>query len=219
LIRLIRVPGEAKPFISVGDAAGLIAMAQMGAVEFHPWGCTAADLMHPDQITFDLDPAPDVAFARVVDAAKEMRRRLEALGFAAYPKTTGGKGLHVVVPLKPKADWSEVKGFAKAVCQTMVSDSPDDYILTAAKKERTGRIFLDYLRNDLSASAVSAWSPRARQGAPIAVPLAWTAVTHALDPKAFGIRTLKGALRRADDWADFNRDRVPLTRAIMKKAA
>ena len=219
LIRLIRVPGEEKPFISVGDPAGLIAMAQMGAVEFHPWGSTADDLMHPDQITFDLDPAPDVPFARVVDAAKEVRRRLETLGFAAYPKTTGGKGLHVVVPLKPKADWSAVKAFAKAVCQTMVSDAPGEYVLTAAKKERTGRIFLDYLRNDLSASAVCAWSPRGRQGAPIAVPLAWTMVTHALDPKAFGIRTLKAALRRADDWADFNRDRVPLTPAVMKKAA
>jgi len=219
LIRLIRVPGEDKPYISVGDAAGLVAMAQMGAVEFHPWGCTSRDLMHPDQITFDLDPAPDVPFARVVDAAKEVRRRVELLGFAAYPKTTGGKGLHVVVPLKPKADWAEVKAFAKALCQTMVSDSPDEYVLTMAKKERTGRIFLDYLRNDLTASAVSAWSPRGRAGAPIAVPLAWTAVTHALDPKAFSIRTLKAALKRADDWADFNRRRVALTAAVLKKAA
>ncbi|MBV8536963.1 MAG: DNA ligase D, partial [Alphaproteobacteria bacterium] len=219
LIRLIRVPGEEKPYISVGDAAGLIAMAQMGAVEFHPWGCTSADIMHPDQITFDLDPAPDVPFARVVDAAKELRRRLEALGFATYPKTTGGKGLHVVVPLKPKADWAEVKAFAKALCQTMVADSPDEYVLTMAKKERTGRIFLDYLRNDLTASAVSAWSPRGRARAPVAVPLAWTAVTQALDPKAFGIRTLKAALKRADDWADFDRRRVALTSALLKKAA
>lgn len=219
LIRLIRVPGEAKPYISVGDRPGLIAMAQMGAVEFHPWGCTAADLMHPDLLTFDLDPAPDVPFARVVDAAKELRERLERLGFATYPKTTGGKGLHVVVPLKPKADWATAKAFAKAVCQGMAAAAPDAYVMTMSKAQRRGRIFLDYLRNDLTASAVCAWSPRARDGAPIAVPLNWKAVTHSLDPKAFGIRTVKAALKRADDWADFDRNRAPVTDAVMKKAA
>lgn len=217
-IRMIRVPKEKKPFISVGDAAGLIAMAQLGAVEFHPWGCTAADLMHPDQLTFDLDPAPDVPFPGVVEAAKDLRRRLEALGFASYPKTTGGKGLHVVVPLKPKATWPEAKAFAKAVCQAMAADAPEAYVLTMSKKQRGGRIFLDYLRNDLLASAVSAWSPRARDGAPIAVPLAWTRVTRTLDPKAFGIRATELALQRADDWADFDRSRVPLTAAVARKA-
>ena len=219
LIQRITLPGEPKPYISIGDGPGLIAAAQMGAVEFHPWGCTAADLMHPDQVTFDLDPAPDVEFARVVEAAKELRERLEALGLATYPKTTGGKGLHVVVPLKPKADWAEAKAFAKAVCQAMAADSPDHYLLNMAKKLRHGRIFLDYLRNDLTASAVSAWSPRARDGAPIAVPLGWNAVTRALNPQAFAIETVKAALKRADLWADFDKNRVPLSATLAKKAA
>ncbi len=218
-IRLIRVPKEKKPFISVGDAPGLIAMAQLGAVEFHPWGCTAHDLMHPDQLTFDLDPAPDVPFPGVVEAAKDLRRRLDVLGFASYPKTTGGKGLHVVVPLRPKATWREAKSFAKAVCQAMAADAPEAYVLTMSKKERRGRIFLDYLRNDFLASAVASWSPRARDGAPIAVPLAWRDVTPALDPHAFSLRAAGLALERADAWADFDRSRVPLTARIARNVA
>ena len=219
LIHQITLPGEAKPYISIDDPPGLIAAAQMGAVEFHPWGCTARDLMHPDQLTFDLDPAPDVEFARVLEAAKELRQRLEGLGFATFPKTTGGKGLHVVVPLKPKADWPEARAFAKAVCQAMAADSPDRYVLNMAKKLRHGRIFLDYLRNDLTASAVSAWSPRARDGAPIAVPVAWSAVTRSLDPNAFTIKAVKAALKRADPWSDFERSRVPISAATLKKVA
>jgi len=219
LLQRIILPGEPKPYISIGDGPGLIAAAQMGAVEFHPWGCTARDLMHPDQITFDLDPAPDVEFARVIEAAKELRGRLEALGLATYPKTTGGKGLHVVVPLKPKADWPETKAFAKAVCQAMATDSPDRYVLNMAKKLRHGRIFLDYLRNDLTASAVAAWSPRARDGAPIALPIGWGAVTRALDPRTFSIATIKSAMKRADPWADFEKARVPLSATLARKAA
>ncbi|MGH6870407.1 MAG: DNA ligase D, partial [Rhizomicrobium sp.] len=206
--RPVNVKGEPEPYFAIDDAAGLIGMAQAAVLELHPWGCKRDAPDTPERVIFDLDPAPDVAFAQVIAGAKEIRARLEALGLTAFVKTTGGKGLHVTAAIKgaPRAPaaWPEVKDFARTLCQQAAADSPDAYTVTLAKKARAGKIFLDYLRNDRTATAVAPWSPRARPHAPIATPLEWTQVKKGLDPLAFTLRTAHALLKRKDPWRDMH---------------
>jgi bifunctional non-homologous end joining protein LigD len=160
-------------FITVTQPKGYLALAQFGAVEFHLWGCRVDDPEHPDRLVFDLDPDPDLPWGRVCDGAEMLRERLEAMGFHIFLRTTGGKGLHLVVALEPKHDWPTVKGFANAVAQAMAKDHPNLFVAIASKERRKSRIYIDYLRNGRGASAVSSYSLRARPNFPVSVPIGW----------------------------------------------
>jgi DNA ligase D len=211
-LREVTIPGFDEPYLYIDDLAGLIAMVQMGVLEIHPWGVRVERPDCADRIIFDLDPDEGLGFADVIKAAREVRQRLSALGLESFVKTTGGKGLHVVVPIEANAAWREVKRFAKGVSAEMAADAPDRYLTKVSKAERAGRIFIDYLRNDPTSTAVGPYSTRARPGAPVAMPLRWDQLTAGLDPKAFTIRTVprRIARQRADPWAEMPDVRQPL---------
>jgi bifunctional non-homologous end joining protein LigD len=198
----------------------LVALAQAAVLEIHPWGCKPNDPETPERLIFDLDPAPDVPFERVMDAAKEMREVLTACGLTPFVKTTGGKGIHVVVAIKgtPKkpVTWDDAKAFALEVSEKVARVAPDRYVTNMSKKQRGGKIFLDYLRNGRMATAVAPWSPRAREGAPIAVPVPWSQLRKGLDPAAFTILTAAAVLKRPDPWTDLAASAAALDAAWKK---
>lgn len=210
------VRGEKEPYIRADTVGALVALVQFGSIEFHPWNCASGAPEEPGRLVFDLDPAPDVDFDRVIDAARTLKDRLTRLDLVPFCKTTGGKGLHVVVPLSggKRMSWDDAKTFAHAVCQQMADAEPNLYLTSMSKKRRTGRIFLDYLRNERSATAVAPLSPRARPGATVSMPLNWPQVRAGLDPGKFTVLNAAAQLKRSRAWADYDKSARPLDAAI-----
>src|SRR5688572_11741025 len=194
------------PYATIDGVESLLGLVQIGVLEIHVWGSRAEHLDKPDVIILDLDPAPDVPWSEVVKAAFDVKTRLEALGLNAFAKLTGGKGLHVVVPVNPGPSWPAVKKFTRALVNEMVRDEPRRFVASMSKVKRTGKIFIDYLRNDAEATAIGAYSPRARAGAPVALPVEWDELdAGAAEAPRFGLREVPKLIRarKRDPWAGF----------------
>lgn len=205
--RLKEESGGSDDYLYPDTAEAVIEMVQFGTIEFHPWGSTVNDPEHATQLIFDLDPAVDVEWPRVVQGARYVRSLLDQLGLVSFVRTTGGKGLHVVVPLKPACAWDTVKQFARSFADTLARTYPDEFIAVASKSKRRGLIFLDYLRNARGATSVASYSLRARPGAPVAVPLRWEELGKIKSGAQFDIRSLPKRLARLrkDPWEGFDR--------------
>jgi DNA ligase D len=203
---------ESGAYLYITDVKGLVALVQMGVLEIHPWNARADRPERPDRVVFDLDPGEGLAFEDVVAGAHEVRARLSDLGLVSFAKTTGGKGLHVVVPIERRHEWPDVKRFARSLAEAIAADAPTRYLTRISIAERRGRIFIDYLRNDPTSTAVAPYSTRSRVNAPVATPVTWDEVAPGLDPARFTIRTVPERLRglNADPWADIDRIRQRL---------
>ncbi len=217
----IPIPGSSgsRDYVYVRGLADIIALVQSGVLEFHPWGSQIEDIEHPDLMVFDLDPGEGVSWSTVVHTARELRSRLADLGLSAFVRTTGGKGLHLVVPLQPKAVWDEVKAFSRAVSDQHASANPKRLTITPLKAKRRGRIFIDYLRNGRGATAIASYSIRARHGAPVAVPLRWNELGPGVPPDRYNVSNLRRRLNalKAVPWEDFYDQRVVLSEAMRRE--
>jgi bifunctional non-homologous end joining protein LigD len=211
--------GETVAYPVIDNLAGLIGLVQMSVIEIHPSGATAEKLDTPDRITFDLDPDEGLAWERVTEAAVDIREALRAIGLESFAKTTGGKGLHVVVPLQPRLGWDEVKAFTKWVADQFVAQSPDRFTANMAKRARHGRIYIDYLRNSRGATAIGPYSPRARRGATVSTPLYWEEVEKSIRPEGFTVATLPQRLAalEADPWAEIGKLRQSISAAVRRQ--
>jgi bifunctional non-homologous end joining protein LigD len=199
-------------YAALEDARGLRALVQMSALEVHIWGALAADAEHPDRLVFDLDPDVGLDFKDVMAAAHATRALLEDLGLKSWLKTTGGKGLHVTVPIAPRADWEEAKAFCRAVAEELTRRDPERYVATMSKAKRRGKIFIDYLRNARGATFIAPYSPRAREGAGIAMPIEWDDLTARFKPELFTVRNAQKYLaqRKLDPFASLLKARQKL---------
>lgn len=192
--------GKAGQLVSVADFDGVMGLVQAGVLEIHPWGCRLADVERPDFLTMDLDPGEGVSWAEIVRAAEDIRALLAEDGLTGFVKTSGGKGLHVVAPLRPLAEWPAVKAYTKALAERMAREAPDRFVSVVTKAKRGGKILVDYLRNGRGQTAVAPYSTRAREGAPVSMPVAWDEIAGLGVANGF---TVRGAVPAADAWAGF----------------
>lgn len=198
---IVENDGDKAKYFYVDDLAGLLSLVQMNAIEFHPWGSRAGDLEHPDRLVFDLDPDTGITWNAVKASARELRDRLGELGLQSFPRLTGGKGVHLVVPIAPRYPWPQVRTFCETFAATLATQTPERYVATMSKAKRKGRIFIDWLRNGRGATAIASWSLRARTGAPVAMPVTWEELARVRKPDKYRLRE---ALERRNEkiWDD-----------------
>jgi bifunctional non-homologous end joining protein LigD len=215
-IRSVRAPEQGKmaDYLAVDDAKGLVMLVQFGTLELHPWGSRADKPDLPDRMFFDLDPGPSLGWNAVVEAARIIKELLDKAGLRSFAKTTGGKGLHVVVPLQRRNTWDEIKAFSLAVAARLVEENPEKYVFTMTKSARGGKIFIDDLRNARGSTAVAPYSTRARPGAPVSTPVEWSELDD-VGPDSFDVRNLERRLRalKRDPWEGFLECRQVISRA------
>jgi bifunctional non-homologous end joining protein LigD len=206
-----RHKGKTYEYLYIEDERGLLELVQMGSVEIHPWGATIDAIDYPDRLIFDLDPAPGVPFPALKLAAEDVRRRLKQKGLGSVPKCTGGKGLHVIVPLAGKDRWGAVKAFAASIAHEMVEAAPEAYVATMTKAKRAGKIFIDYFRNDYTATAIADYGVRALPGAPVAVPLDWRELKKLNSSNQFTMKNVLERVRRkkAEPYSSYRNQRIP----------
>jgi bifunctional non-homologous end joining protein LigD len=199
-------------YLAVDDATGLLQLVQMNVLEFHPWGALASDQEHADRLVFDLDPHPSVAWATMRKAARMLHDALGAIGLESFLRTTGGKGLHVVVPLAPPVAWADAKHFAGQIALILAAERPQMFVSIAGEQKRDKSIFIDWLRNARGATAVASYSLRAREGAPVAMPIEWSELSRLRSGAAYNLKSALEKIRRrsADPWKNFAKVRQTL---------
>lgn len=218
-VRLREESGELDDYLCPRDAGAIIELVQFGTIEFHPWAARADALEQPDYLVFDLDPGNGVAWRDVIEAARMIRDRLDKVSLRSFVRTTGGKGLHVLVPLHDaNCHWEDARAFSRAFAHGLADEQPLAFTAKAAKEGRSGRIFIDYLRNTRGATSVASWSLRARAGAPVAVPLRWQDLGRCASGHAFDIGTARRRLARlrSDPWEGFATIRQGLEEALRR---
>jgi bifunctional non-homologous end joining protein LigD len=213
--------GELKDYMAVGDLAGLLGLVQLGALEIHTWGCRRDRVDRPDVLVFDLDPDEALPFAEVTDAAFEVRGQLAEFGLESFVKTTGGKGLHLVVPIERRTGWDEAKEFCHQLALAMTHSRRDRYVAVAGKARRSGRIFIDYLRNSFGASAIAPYSTRARDGARVSAPLTWEELRAGIDPGDFTVTSMprRIAAQKRDPWHGYDKLKQSIKRRGSRRRA
>ena len=209
----IKEKSATREYMTIEDERGLVAAVQVGVLELHIWCSRVDTLEQPDRMVFDFDPDEGLPFAKVRDAARDMRERLKSLGLESFPMATGGKGIHVVVPLTPKHSWDEHRNFAEALARVMADEEPERFVANMSKAKRQGKIFVDYLRNGRGATAISPYSTRSRSGAYVATPVSWQQLSRLKDARPATIEDSKRLLK-ADPWPDYDKVRqiLPLDR-------
>jgi bifunctional non-homologous end joining protein LigD len=203
-------------YLAVQDVTGLVSLAQIYALEIHVWGATADAIEKPDRMVFDIDPDPKTPWPEVVETARRLRAELEAYDLESFLKTTGGKGLHLVVPLRRGPGWEAIKQFSLAIGMALAREAPDRYTLHLVKARRNGRIFIDTLRNGRGATWIAPFSTRARPGAPVSAPIAWDELTDRLRPDAFDVRHMRARISRADPWRGMEGLRQTVTATMLR---
>ncbi|HEX4564970.1 MAG TPA: non-homologous end-joining DNA ligase [Vicinamibacterales bacterium] len=214
-LKRVKIPEKAKigDYLVIETAEGIVGLAQMDILEIHTWNTRYQRVELPDRIILDLDPGPDVRWPAVVAAAKLVRRMMQTLDLESFVKTTGGRGLHVVIPIAPREDWSACLDFARAAAESLVRHDRKQFTTTFSKRGRERQILIDYMRNNRTNTSIAAFSTRARKGAPVSMPISWTELTARLDPASFTVETapVRVAKQRKDPWAGYfhSRQRLP----------
>ena len=206
-------------YLYVDDPRGVLELVQMNALEFHPWGSRIDEPEKPDRLVFDLDPAPGIGWSDLVAAAKDVHARVRKHGLESFPRLSGGKGVHVVVPIRRGPVWDDAKAFCERIAHEMAADEPHRYLATASKAAREGRIFIDWLRNARGATSVASFSLRARAGAPVAMPVKWEELARIRSPNAFDLATALKRVKamRAHPWGDYAKTKQSLPRASTRR--